>query len=425
MILEKIRKVLREIGCDAWFSFDHEMVRVISELDGANALLITQDNMYVAIDGQQRRNIYSLLNARYEIVRSTTIQEIIGLEGIGSIGIDLESIPYTQYNNVVKCGVKKIVDISIYKYAMLKIKSSREIFMIKCAAEITEMLMQYTLESNINLNSLERSIENTFLGLCGKAGFRDVHVKVEKISNTLFSFDCGVAFCGYYSDITRILSIVPVDLDMLSKYKFLLDVCENIQHIIKPGISVKELFLTLNWHYRKEPLFKKIQSGFGHGIGLSLHDECSICASEDWIFEDKQTFTIEPILKTEYGDLRIENMFIIQQGKAKRINTNITDDIIVLNGKKNITDHNNICLNPMVRIYKNNSSVLLANLDYDALCKGEEMCYSINESAARFIQLFSKDCCINMVKEKLNIAETDIDNFVKYLLEKRILIGSE
>jgi len=68
----------------------------------------------------------------------------------------------------------------------------------------------------------------------------------------------------------------------------------------------------------------------GHGIGYSVHEAPYITGYNNLILENGMAFSIEPgiYMKDKFG-VRIEDIVIIEDGKAVRVN-NFTKEMIII-----------------------------------------------------------------------------------------------
>jgi Xaa-Pro aminopeptidase len=68
----------------------------------------------------------------------------------------------------------------------------------------------------------------------------------------------------------------------------------------------------------------------GHGIGLEIHEEPYIVAGNSMRLEDGMAFSVEPgvYVPGKYG-VRIEDIVVIQAGKARRLNKCIRELVTI------------------------------------------------------------------------------------------------
>ena len=318
-------------------------------------------------------------------------------------------------------------DISPFFGSLLFVKTDEELFKIQCAAILTEKILKKTLYGAVAHPYDNQYIKRKFLEECGKLGIEKTHINVSKIgiskSNIpIYSIDCGISVNGYYSDLTRMFCFQTSDVIFDEACLFLQNLQSITANIIREGMFVKDLFIALNRKYWGNPLFKNVRNGFGHGIGKQLHEGFSICSNQKWTFENGITFTLEPILNVNGVDFRIENMYALRNGKVDRINTSLTNNIIVINKKESMptqkTKKDLYYINPEVKVFENENYKLIANLSCSSLANGKNLCFSINQRGIEILNEFKIPTSIKNVKEKY---PNSID-YIDYLVSEEILI---
>lgn len=120
--------------------------------------------------------------------------------------------------------------------------------------------------------------------------------------NDMILIDLGCRVNGYCSDITRMFGRTVKGRKMIEDLKVI-----NIEMIrrLKPGVRVKdldrlqdELFSALGY---------KVHHRFGHGVGLSVHEETGD------VLEEGMVITMEPGIYRKGIGARLENMILIRK----------------------------------------------------------------------------------------------------------------
>jgi Xaa-Pro dipeptidase len=142
--------------------------------------------------------------------------------------------------------------------------------------------------------------------------------------------DIGVSHAGYYSDITRQVSVdEPSD-----EYKEIFDVVREAQasavDAVKPGIPISEVDKAARDTIEKRGFGKYFNHRTGHGLGLEVHEPPSVWHENPLIMQKGMVFTIEPgiYLPGKFG-VRIEDTIAVADQGADRL-TDSDRDLIIL-----------------------------------------------------------------------------------------------
>jgi Xaa-Pro aminopeptidase len=336
------------------------------------------------------------------------------ITSIGYLGTELS---YQDYLWLSKMEVTVFIDVECEVKRLLSIKSELDLFMLRCCALLTERVLENTVDHTYRSNHI-KEIENVYHEISGRIGFPDSKICITQISQSLLSMDCSLHFYGYYSDITRLVQIGEISQGIDKYYEFLLKVHDTTVHSIYEGMHIKDLFIKLNRKFLTDPLFRQIMNGFGHGIGYDIHENYSLYSRDNWRFQEGMTFTIEPILKCEYGDLRIENMYALRNNKIERINNHLSNAIYQVDINKEFAKEQKYCLNSDLLAFQSSDVNCVVNTNLDSLSKGKQSLFYLNEVGMEQLnRLYSS-------KAELCNAEKNSDEtkFFDFLVEHDILI---
>lgn len=131
--------------------------------------------------------------------------------------------------------------------------------------------------------------------------------------------DFGVLKDGYCSDITRTFVIGEASEKQKEIYDIVLQ--SNIAGIeaVKAGVPLQTFDQAARQVIEDSGYGNYFHNRVGHGIGIEIHEEPSVHASNRNIAENGLLFTIEPgIYIPEFGGVRIEDeVYINEQGEAE------------------------------------------------------------------------------------------------------------
>ncbi len=149
-------------------------------------------------------------------------------------------------------------------------------------------------------------------------------------SGDLLLFDAGVKYKRYCSDRTRMMEFgSSFDFDIKKSFKdkkrqkiydTVLKAKDAAWLIAKEGVKAKDVDKAAREVIAKAGYEKYFIHSTGHGVGLDIHELPVISKRDDTVLKEGMVFTIEPgiYLPGEFG-IRIEDMYVIQNGKATAI----------------------------------------------------------------------------------------------------------
>ncbi|EKD57914.1 MAG: Proline aminopeptidase, partial [uncultured bacterium] len=96
---------------------------------------------------------------------------------------------------------------------------------------------------------------------------------------------------------------------------------------ITHGIKASDVYHTANNVFKKKMLHQYFIHGLGHGVGLDIHENPYIRPTRNELLLENMVFSIEPGLYLPWGGIRIEDLVVISQGRAKVLGKTL-DEII-------------------------------------------------------------------------------------------------
>lgn len=126
--------------------------------------------------------------------------------------------------------------------------------------------------------------------------------------------DIGAMIDGYVSDITRTFVTGPLSEELDRAYDLVLAANAAARAAAKPGIVAKDLDEIARQVIRDGGFGPAFTHRLGHGLGLEVHEEPYIVASNDLVLKQGHAFTIEPgIYLPGKGGIRVEDDVILTQ----------------------------------------------------------------------------------------------------------------
>jgi Xaa-Pro aminopeptidase len=130
--------------------------------------------------------------------------------------------------------------------------------------------------------------------------------------------DMGCEIDGYMSDLTRTIFLGKPDDQFKKIYDIVLTAQLTAEAMVKPGMTGEECHMIAHNVIEAAGYGETFGHGLGHGIGLQVHEAPRVARTSDDVLKDNMVFTIEPgIYITGWGGVRIEDMVVLENGKAR------------------------------------------------------------------------------------------------------------
>jgi Xaa-Pro aminopeptidase len=130
--------------------------------------------------------------------------------------------------------------------------------------------------------------------------------------------DMGCDIDGYMSDLTRTVYLGKPDDEFKKIYDIVLTAQLTAEEMVKPGMTGDECHMIAHNVIEAAGYGETFGHGLGHGIGLQVHEAPRVGRTSTDVLKDDMVFTIEPgIYVTGWGGVRIEDMVVLQDGKAR------------------------------------------------------------------------------------------------------------
>ncbi len=221
--------------------------------------------------------------------------------------------------------------------SLRKVKTAKEINLIKKACKITESALKNVLpliKEGVKEKEIANEIERQFkiLGASGPS-FETIvafgknsaiphhetsNERLEKNSVVLIDFGC--VYKGYCSDMTRTFYFGEPDKAFKSAYKSVIKAFSKAEKGITDGLETKFADALARDCFKEDGLDKFFTHSLGHGVGIDIHEAPSLSPKSSEVLENGQVFTIEPGLyfNGKFG-IRVENTVVLENGKVKSL----------------------------------------------------------------------------------------------------------
>ena len=130
--------------------------------------------------------------------------------------------------------------------------------------------------------------------------------------------DMGVRVDGYCSDLTRTITVGGEDERFREIYDIVLTAQLTAEELVKSGMSGEEAHMLAHNVIAEAGYGESFGHGLGHGVGLLVHESPRLARKSKDELKDGMVATIEPgIYISGWGGVRIEDMFVMENGKAR------------------------------------------------------------------------------------------------------------
>lgn len=265
------------------------------------------------------------------------LKDKLGTEKVTRFGLEMKQVNVFTYHHLVNMYPEaRFIDTQPFINSQRLKKSRPEIQRAQKAVNIIEKVLAEGIKKvKVGMTESELTGELEFLmrklGADGPS-FSSIVLSGEKSAlphgspgerrlaeGDFLLIDFGVLKDGYCSDITRTFVIGEATEKQKEIYNIVLQ--SNIAGIeaVKAGVPLQTFDQAARQVIKDHGYGDYFHNRVGHGIGIEIHEEPSVHASNQQLAEEGLLFTIEPgIYIPEFGGVRIEDeVYINEQGEAE------------------------------------------------------------------------------------------------------------
>jgi len=241
---------------------------------------------------------------------------VMGFESMKKdLGIELTATDVIEQQRMLKTALEIGL---LRKAAGIAVIGMRRAYEVVCAG-VKEMDALAEVEYAIRKAGSDAPPFDDGMLLASGANSADIHAragsgKIRKGSTVVV--DLGGRFSGYYSDMTRTISVGSTD----SNSKELLEYVDHLRaeaiDMLKPGVIAGDVHAFIEGDMKKKGY--KFYHSSGHGVGLNIHENPSISRDSPEVLCEDMVFTIEPgiYIAGKYG-IRFEDTILLKKDGAK------------------------------------------------------------------------------------------------------------
>ena len=259
----------------------------------------------------------------------SALKGIVEKENIQSLAFD-KRIRYSEYELYQTLGAT-LVPMDHFMEDFRVHKTEAEVAKIKKACEITDQALSDMLDV-LKVGMTERECEiflknrmielgaagtwERFIVASGYRGAMPHGMATDKVieQGEMVTFDIGCSYKGYYSDLTRTVSMGQPSEKMKEIYDVVYEAQRRGVEAAKAGITGKALDAVTRDYITEKGYGEYYKHGTGHGLGMDVHEEPRVSIVNDKPLELDACVTVEPgIYISGLGGVRIEDDIILKE----------------------------------------------------------------------------------------------------------------
>ena len=334
--LMKLKSSMEQKGIEAVLVTDINNVFYLSGFTGTSAyLIIDNNNNYIFTD-------FRYIQQAGEQCEGFTVIDIKETEKCEKIyssyqvcGFEDLNISLSLFNKFRK-KFKAVCPIGLLIYDLRKVKTEKEISLIKKAQQITDMAYSHILTfAKKGMTEKEIALELEFFmrkngasavsfDIICASGERGALPHADTTDRKLCEgelvvLDFGCIYEGYMSDMTRTFGVGYVSDDIKDVYDTVLEAQTEVLKHIAPGKICSDMHkIAENVIDKKYP--GTFGHGLGHSVGIEIHESPNFSPRCDDVICPGNVITVEPGIYIPHKvGVRIEDMVVITEDGYENI----------------------------------------------------------------------------------------------------------
>ena len=344
--LERLREKMEEEELEAMLISSPENRRYFSGFAGsAGYLLVTSSDAVLATDFRYVEQAGRQAPG-YRVERITGkldwFPDLIEAAGVSNVGFEADDVTVAQHERLSKAlekaGLSEKVSLTAAasdvgwlragKYEEEMRPLLRAIEITDRAFEevsqtirpgVTEAQVAWAIEKSVREQGAEGLAFDTIVG-AGRNGALPHHLADDTViqDGDPVVIDMGAKYEGYCADLTRTIVVGEPDETFRRVYGTVLEAQLTAEEMVEPGMTGAEADAISRDIIGEAGHWDDFGHSLGHGVGLAVHESPTLSPNSSDRLEEDMVFTIEPgIYLPEWGGVRIEDMVIIENGRAR------------------------------------------------------------------------------------------------------------
>ena len=344
--LDNFRAAIDEKGIDGLLISDADNRRYLSGFVGsAGYLFITGSGAVIATDFRYTEQAAEQ-SPDYRVDRISGkldwLPALCDEFGVKKLGIEADDITVAQFERLKQAFNDKGSETSLEPTTGLtlelrSVKDEQELALLSRAIEIgdeafnevsdqispgmTEAEVADLIEQAVKSRGAE-SISFESIVAAGPNAARPHHRAGDTVirEGQTIVIDMGARYQGYCSDLTRTIVLGEADDETKRVYDIVLSAQLAAIELVEAGMTGGETDMLARKVIQEAGHGNDFGHSLGHGVGLQVHENPGVGPTSKGKLRDGMVFTIEPgIYLRGWGGVRIEDIVVLEQGKARVI----------------------------------------------------------------------------------------------------------
>ncbi|MEO6471833.1 MAG: Xaa-Pro peptidase family protein [Aeromicrobium sp.] len=342
--------LLQERGVEGAFITSLINVRYLTGFTGSNgAFWITADGRSVFLtDGRYKdQAALELPDVDLEITRELVGNSAARMSN-GSWAIETHTLSVDQHRRLAEAAPEtSFVSLQRAVEGLRVIKDDAEIASLRAACDVSTRALEGLIEGPLlgrSEREIARDLENRMYALGAEAIAFDTilasgpnsaiphHHPGERVvgAGDLLKIDFGARVDGYHADCTRTFVVGKTADWQREIYEAVKDAQAEGLDQLREGIPVSASLEAVRASLTEAGWLESFTTGLGHGVGLEIHEDPFISASQPGKIEPCTAMTMEPgIYLPGRGGVRIEDTVVVTSG-APEVLTTMTKELLEL-----------------------------------------------------------------------------------------------
>jgi Xaa-Pro aminopeptidase len=334
----RVQELLKKLNIGVVLISNGNNMRYVSGFAGETGYLYISEKRHAVVT-DFRYTIQAEMEAEgYEIITignggyEEALNDVLRADKITRLGFEAEDMLYGNYMKLKeKLDVKELVPIGNEITGMRRIKSPRELELIKQAEAIGDQVFTEILTFiKPGMSELEVAARIEYLlKLKGAQGLSFNAIVASGINSSMphavpskkkievgdfLTMDFGCVYEGYCSDMTRTIVIGKASEKQKLIYNTVLKAQQAALDFLKAGYKGKEVDKVARDIIYGAGYEGCFGHGLGHSVGLHIHENPRLSMLEEDIIEAGMTETVEPgIYIKGFGGVRIEDLVVVTE----------------------------------------------------------------------------------------------------------------
>ena len=342
MYKKRLEKLVSVVPANATLILSPENVYYFSGFTGGEGMLYIDKNKLLLFTDSRYTIQAKEESPDFEVIdtASTTVREFLKSQGDKAYGFEDDFVTFSTFAKLKQMTPKSVFSpISSHIDKIRMIKDSRELSLIKTAAEIADNAYSYILnkimvgktEREISLDleyfMLNHGADGLSFDTISASGVRSAMphgTATDKIieKGDFFTLDFGCKYKGYCSDMTRTVVLGKASEKQREIYDIVLSAQKASLDTITSGELAKAVDDAARGIIESAGYGKNFGHGLGHSLGLKVHESPSCSPKSTDILCENMLMTIEPGIYIEgFGGVRIEDLVCVTSNGYKNFTT--------------------------------------------------------------------------------------------------------